>query len=371
MKILTVFGTRPEAIKLAPVIHQLQATPGIQNVTCNTGQHTTMVDQVIQIFGLRLDYDLQLMQPNQTLPQLSQRVLEKFTPILKKEKPDYILVQGDTTTVFITSLAAFYEQIPVAHLEAGLRSGDLYSPWPEEANRALTSVLAKVHFAPTEPARENLLKENVPADTVLVTGNTVVDALLFTSKKIDMDSVLRQKLEQMLPPINPKKRTILVTLHRRESHSGGIENVCNALKELCRRPDVEIIFSVHPNPNVQKTVEETLGGLSAVKLIQPPHYEAFVYLMKHAYLILTDSGGIQEEAPSLEKPVLVAREKTERPEGIKAGCSILVGTETQNVLEMIQRFLDDKEYYTQFAKSKNPYGDGNASSRIAKFFAQS
>lgn len=371
MRILTIFGTRPEAIKLAPVIKALEKDKSLKSYICVTAQHRSLLDQVLNLFQIKPDFDLNLMQPDQSLESLSARILVHLSTVLEEVKPDYILIQGDTTTVFIAALAAFYKKIKVAHLEAGLRTDDLYLPWPEEGNRRLTSVLSQVHFTPTYQAKENLIKENISSENVLVVGNTVIDALLETVDTIHKTPSLLQHLREEFPYLTNGKKNLLVTLHRRESHGEKISQICYMLKDLVKeRGDTQVILSMHPNPNVQRSVQSILQNTPSIYLLQPPEYLPFVYLMQQSYLILTDSGGIQEEAPSLNVPVLVARDKTERFEGIEAGCNILVGTQASAIKEKISLFLEDSSLYKQHSGIPNPYGDGKTSQRIVNHFKQ-
>ena len=339
MKVLTVFGTRPEAIKMAPLVHALAKDPFFEAKVCVTAQHREMLDQVLKLFSIVPDYDLNIMQPGQGLTEITCRILEGLKPILAEFKPDVVLVHGDTTTTLATSLAAFYQRIPVGHVEAGLRTGDLYSPWPEEANRTLTGHLAMYHFSPTETSRQNLLRENVADSRIFITGNTVIDALLWVRD--------------------------LVTGHRRESFGRGFEEICHALADIATtHQDIQIVYPVHLNPNVREPVNRILGHVKNVILIDPQEYLPFVWLMNHAWLILTDSGGIQEEAPSLGKPVLVMRDTTERPEAVTAGTVRLVGTDKQRIVEEVTRLLKDENEYQAMSRAHNPYGDGQACSRI-------
>lgn len=363
-KILSIFGTRPEAIKMAPVVKALSQHYGVNAKICVTAQHRQMLDQVLSLFQITPDYDLNIMQPNQTLTQLSARLMSALEEILTSFKPDRILIHGDTTTSFIAALTAFYHKIPIAHVEAGLRSHQLYSPWPEEANRHLSSVLADCHFAPTEEARNNLLKENIPSSAIHITGNTVIDALLEVRQLLMDDVQIQQTLQKQFPFIQPQKKLILVTGHRRENFGQGFENICKALALLAKRSDVQIVYPVHLNPNVQGPVYQHLQPFTNIFLIDPVDYLPFVYLMLNSYLILTDSGGIQEEAPALGKPVLVMRDCTERPEAIAAGTTRLVGTEVQRMLDHVTQLLDDPHAYQQMSLAHNPYGDGKATQRI-------
>jgi len=356
MKVVFVFGTRPEAIKLAPVIRELRASPRFQVSVCVTAQHREMLHQVLETFSIQPDYDLDVMQPGQDLFEVTARCLAELRPVFEKEQPHWVLVQGDTTTVFAAALAAFYLDIRVGHVEAGLRTFDRRRPFPEEINRRLTTQLADLHFAPTECARENLLKEGVPAGTVFVT-----DALFFICERYRG----RWPAPPGLQPINPARRLVLVTGHRRESFGAGFERICQALREIAERPDVEIVYPVHLNPNVQEPVRRLLGNLPNVQLIDPVSYVPFVGLMERSYLILTDSGGIQEEGPSLGKPVLVMREVTERPEAVQAGTVRLVGSEVAGIRDGVFELLDDPAAYERMSRAHNPYGDGRASGRIA------
>lgn len=360
MKIMTIFGTRPEAIKMAPVIKELKKYPDIETQVCITAQHREMLDQVMDLFHIKADYDLNIMAQGQTLYDITARVLRGLQAIFEKEKPDYVLVHGDTTTTFTAALASFYAQIPVGHVEAGLRTGNLLSPFPEEANRQLTGVLARYHFAPTETARQNLLRENKDDSHIFVVGNTVIDALLSTVKKhyVFEDKEIQQ--------IEEHKRVILVTTHRRENLGAPMHHVYRALRRLVNDiPDTEIVFPVHRNPLVRKAVEEELAGHDRIHLVDPMEYEPFTNLMARSAIVLTDSGGIQEEAPSLGKPVLVLRDTTERPEAVEAGTVKLVGTDEEKVYQTAYRLLTDEAAYKSMAEAVNPYGDGRAAERIA------
>ena len=363
-KALVVFGTRPEAIKMAPVVKRMREHFGGEVRVCVTAQHRQMLDQVLNLFGIVPEYDLNLMTPGQDLTDITANVLVALRGVLEDFSPDVVLVHGDTTTTFAASLAAYYKKIPVAHVEAGLRTGNRYSPWPEEINRKLTGAMAAFHFAPTATSRDNLLRESVEADSIFVTGNTVIDALLDVVKKIDGDHELKAGLEQQFDFLNPEKRTILITGHRRENFGKGFEEICNALAWLATRDDVELVYPVHLNPNVQEPVRRLLGDISNIHLIEPLDYLPFVYLMNRAYLIITDSGGIQEEAPSLGKPVLVIRDTTERPEAVEAGTVKLVGTDARKICRETNELLDDKAAYQRMAFAHNPYGDGYAAKRI-------
>ena len=363
-KILFVFGTRPEAIKMAPVVKIFQNDTRFKAAVCVTAQHRSMLDQVLTLFNISPDYDLDIMQVNQSLTDISCVIMTKIEPILKTYQPDYVLVHGDTTTTFSTSLAAYYQQISVVHIEAGLRTQDIYSPWPEEANRKLTSVLTKLHFAPTELAKQNLRKENIPEKAIKVTGNTVIDALYWVTDKIEHDSQIKSQLVKQFSWLNKDKKIILVTGHRRENLGEGVEHICQALKTIAKRSDVQIIYSVHLNPKVQDPVNRLLKNIKNVQLIAPQDYLPFIYLMNKAYIILTDSGGIQEEAPSLGKPVLVMRETTERPEAVKSGTVKLVGTNNKLIIESVVTLLENHKVYKEMSIVNNPYGDGQASQRI-------
>ncbi|ELQ6221982.1 non-hydrolyzing UDP-N-acetylglucosamine 2-epimerase [Cronobacter turicensis] len=365
MRVLTVFGTRPEAIKMAPLVHALAQDPAFDTRVCVTAQHREMLDQVLHLFSIVPDYDLNIMKPGQGLTEITCRILEGLKPILTEFRPDVVLVHGDTTTTIATSLAAFYQRIPVGHVEAGLRTGDLYSPWPEEANRTLTGHLAMYHFAPTELSRQNLLRENIPEARIFVTGNTVIDALIAVRDRVMADESLRLRLETQYPFLDGDKKMILVTGHRRESFGEGFEQICRALADIAaQNRDVQIVYPVHLNPNVTEPVNRILGHVENVVLIEPQEYLPFVWLMNHAWLILTDSGGIQEEAPSLGKPVLVMRETTERPEAVEAGTVRLVGTDTQRIVAEVTRLLHDEAAYQAMSHAHNPYGDGQACERI-------
>nr|WP_255520010.1 UDP-N-acetylglucosamine 2-epimerase (non-hydrolyzing) [Serratia sp. PAMC26656] len=365
VKVLTVFGTRPEAIKMAPLVHALAQDEAFESRVCVTAQHREMLDQVLRLFEIVPDYDLNIMKPGQGLSEITCRILEGLKGVLEEFKPDVVLVHGDTTTTLATSLAAFYQRIPVGHVEAGLRTGDLYSPWPEEANRKLTGHLAMYHFAPTENSRQNLLRELLPDDHIFVTGNTVIDALFWVRDRVMGDAALHDSLAQRYPFLDASKKLILVTGHRRESFGGGFERICSALAEIARtHPDVQVVYPVHLNPNVSEPVNRILKGIDNIILIDPQDYLPFVYLMANAYMILTDSGGIQEEAPSLGKPVLVMRDTTERPEAVDAGTVRLVGTDVAKIVDAVTRLLTDEKEYHAMSRAHNPYGDGHACQRI-------
>ncbi|MDH5263731.1 MAG: UDP-N-acetylglucosamine 2-epimerase (non-hydrolyzing) [Betaproteobacteria bacterium] len=369
-KVLCVFGTRPEAIKMAPVVTRLAATPGLACRVCVTAQQRQMLDQVLEAFGIVPDHDLGLMKQGQSLTDILTGVLRGLEPVLEAEKPDLVLVHGDTSTTLGASLAAYYRRIPVGHVEAGLRTGDIYAPWPEEVNRRLTAGIARHHFAPTEKARQNLLREGVDDAAILVTGNTVIDALLAMVARLDADAALRASLDAQFAFLDAGKRLVLVTGHRRESFGEGFENICRALAELAARGDVEVVYPVHLNPNVQEPVRRVLGGAERVHLLPPLDYVPFIHLMRRAHLVLTDSGGIQEEAPSLGKPVLVMRETTERPEAVDAGTVRLVGTDRARIVAEAARLLDSREAYEAMSRAHNPYGDGRAAQRIAERLIQ-
>ncbi|WP_025637306.1 non-hydrolyzing UDP-N-acetylglucosamine 2-epimerase [Vibrio parahaemolyticus] len=364
-KVLTVFGTRPEAIKMAPLVHALAADERFEAKCCVTAQHREMLDQVLELFEITPDYDLNLMQPGQTLNDVPARILLELKPVLQEFKPDVILVHGDTATTFAASLAAYYEQIEVGHVEAGLRTGNIYSPWPEEANRRLTGALTKYHFAPTETSKQNLLKENFTEEYISVTGNTVIDALLMVQNRIKNDSELNEELRAKFPFLDDSKKLILVTGHRRESFGSGFERICEALAITAKQhPEAQILYPMHLNPNVREPVNRILADVDNVHLIEPQQYLPFVYLMTRANIILTDSGGIQEEAPSLGKPVLVMRDTTERPEAVAAGTVKLVGTDVDKIVSNLHVLLTDKNAYQEMSFAHNPYGDGKACLRI-------
>jgi UDP-N-acetylglucosamine 2-epimerase (non-hydrolysing) len=364
-KILTIFGTRPEAIKMAPLALAIDADNRFDVKVCVTAQHREMLDQVLELFEIEPDFDLNVMRAGQTLTDVTTAILAGLKPVLEEFRPDIVLVHGDTATTFAASLAAYYQQIKVGHVEAGLRTGNIYSPWPEEANRKLTSVIASYHFAPTAGSRDNLLSEGVPDSEITVTGNTVIDALFWVREKLNTSSSLSSELSAKFEYLDPERRLVLVTGHRRESFGGGFERICQALRQIAtRNPDVQILYPVHLNPNVQEPVNRLLKGLDNVILIDPQQYLPFCYLMDRASLILTDSGGIQEEAPSLGKPVLVMRETTERPEAVDAGTVRLVGTDVGLITAQVELLLTDPDAYRQMSKAHNPYGDGNACERI-------
>jgi len=369
-KILTIFGTRPEAIKMAPLINELRTSKDFDAKVCVTAQHREMLDQVLELFEISPDFDLEIMKSGQTLTDVTTRILIGLKPILEDFNPDIILVHGDTATTFAASLAAYYQKIKVGHVEAGLRTGNIYSPWPEEANRKLTAAITSFHFAPTKGAKKNLLKEGVDENNIFVTGNTVIDALFVIRAKLDNNKNLLNKFKSDFSYLDSSKKLILVTGHRRESFGKGFENICKALKMIAiTNPDSQILYPVHLNPNVQEPVHKHLKDVDNIFLIEPQEYLPFCYLMSISYLILTDSGGIQEEAPSLGKPVLVMRDTTERPEAIEAGTVKLVGTDINLILNEVNKLLKMPEEYNEMSRSHNPYGDGKASERILKLLS--
>lgn len=365
MKVLSVFGTRPEAIKMAPLVQALAQDPFFDARVCVTAQHREMLDQVLELFAIKPDYDLDIMRPGQGLTEITRQILEGLAPVLETFQPDLVLVHGDTTTTFAASLTAFYQQIPVGHVEAGLRTGSLYSPWPEEANRTLTGHLASIHFAPTALSRDNLIRENIAGTKIHVTGNTVIDALLTVRDRVLADDALQSALACQYPFLQSDKKLILVTGHRRESFGRGFEEICQALADIAsQHPEVQIVYPVHLNPNVSEPVNRILGHIDNVRLIAPQEYLPFIWLMNHSWLILTDSGGIQEEAPSLGKPVLVMRETTERPEAVSAGTVRLVGTQRATIVREVTHLLNDQQAWQTMSQAHNPYGDGKACERI-------
>lgn len=370
IKTLCVFGTRPEAIKMAPLALSLAADTRFDAKVCVTGQHREMLDQVLDLFELKPDYDLNIMKPGQDLTDVTIGILHGIKSVLAEVKPDIVLVHGDTATTFATTLAAYYQQIPVGHVEAGLRTGDIYSPWPEEANRKLTGALAELNFAPTTRSQQNLLDEGVPASKIHVTGNTVIDALLEVVHKLETNSALMEQFEGQFDFLDVNRKLILVTGHRRESFGGGFERICQALRETAlAHPNTQIVYPVHLNPNVLEPVNRLLSDIDNVYLIEPLDYLPFVYLMNQAHIILTDSGGIQEEAPSLGKPVLVMRNTTERPEAVEAGTVKLVGTDVEFIIRELNVLLTDQEAYRAMSYAHNPYGDGKACQRIIETLA--
>jgi UDP-N-acetylglucosamine 2-epimerase (non-hydrolysing) len=364
MKVLTVFGTRPEAIKMAPVVKALRTTASVESKVCVTAQHRQMLDQVLHLFGIVPEYDLDLMKPGQDLTDITASILLGLRSVLKQQRYDLLLVHGDTTTTMAASLAALYERVPVGHVEAGLRTGDIYAPWPEEMNRSIVGRIARLHFAPTDRARRNLLAEGVSAESIRVTGNTVIDSLHEIVGVLNADVSLKRKMAQRFAFLDDTRRLVLVTGHRRENFGSGFERICTALKYLGGRQDVQVVYPVHLNPSVQEPVRRILGQATNVHLIEPLDYLPFVYLMSRAHLIVTDSGGVQEEAPSLGKPVLVMRETTERPEAVEAGTVRLVGTDADRIVSETCRLLDDAHEYERMARAQNPYGDGTAAARI-------
>ncbi len=368
-RVLAVFGTRPEAIKMAPVVKELSRSPSIETRVCVTAQHRQMLDQVLTLFDITPNHDLDLMRPNQTLDQITAGVLVGVGQILDVEKPDLVLVHGDTTTTLAVSLAAFYRKLSVGHVEAGLRSGSLMAPWPEEMNRRVATLATKFHFAPTERSRANLLAENIPAEDIHVTGNTVIDALLETAEQVRAPEK-RKHYEAQFAFLLPDKPLVLVTGHRRESFGDGFERICAGLRELADTQDLQIVYPVHPNPSVREPVMRLLSGHDRIHIVDPLDYEPFVALMDRSRIIITDSGGIQEEAPSLGKPILVMRETTERPEALEKGAVVLVGTSREKIVAEATKLLTDRDAYDRMAKVTNPYGDGNASRRIRKIIEE-
>lgn len=370
-KVLLVFGTRPEAIKMAPLVKAFEKNNYVESKVCVTAQHREMLDQVLEIFDIVPDFDLNIMKTGQDLFDVTSNVILGLKDVLNEFKPDIVLVHGDTTTTFASSLAAFYNKIKVGHVEAGLRTGDLYSPWPEEANRQIAGVLANYHFAPTITSENNLLKENKDPKNIIVTGNTVIDALFFALNKIENNEELKNKIVNSINiqyKLDENKKLILVTGHRRENFGQGFINICESLKNLAiNNPNVDIVYPVHLNPNVQKPVKEILSSTSNVHLIEPLEYESFIYIMSKSYFIITDSGGVQEEAPSLGKPVLVMRNTTERPEAVESGTVKLVGTNPQSIINEAQKLLDDDYEYEKMSKAHNPYGNGNACKIIVEY----
>lgn len=376
MKVLSVFGTRPEAIKMAPLVKALAEDGFFDSRVCVTAQHREMLDQVLELFEITPEYDLNLMKAGQDLYDITSGVLLGLREVLKDFQPDIVLVHGDTATTFAATLAAFYQQIPVGHVEAGLRTHDLYSPWPEEANRQLTGRLAKWHFSPTARNRQDLLAEQVKDESIVVTGNTVIDALHWVIDKIANDAALQSSINKQLTRAGltadlANQKLVLITGHRRENFGQGFENICQALRELAtRHPDVRFVYPVHLNPNVQKPVKTLLAGLDNVHLIAPLGYEPFVHLMQQSYLVLTDSGGVQEEAPGLGKPVLVMRDTTERPEAVDAGTVKLVGTSVERIVSEVSNLLSNSSAYAEMSRAHNPYGDGKACRRIAEYLRE-
>lgn len=370
-KVLIVFGTRPEAIKMAPLVKILSEDDRFLLNVCVTAQHREMLDQVLTLFNIHPDFDLNVMSQGQTLYDVTSKILLGMNDVLSKFSPDIVLVHGDTTTTLATSLASYYARIPVGHVEAGLRTGNIYSPWPEEANRKLTGAIADLHFAPTSAAKSNLMSEGIPEQKIFVTGNTVIDSLLHVNKMIKGDDNLRAELQKPFSFLNQEKKLILVTGHRRENFGEGFERICNALHSIAHRnEDVEILYPVHLNPNVREPVNRILADTPNIHLIEPLEYLPFVYLMSKAYLILTDSGGIQEEAPSLGKPVLVMRDNTERPEAVDAGTVKLIGTESERIIREIESLLNNPTLYRTMSEAHNPYGNGLSANQIAEILAK-
>ena len=369
MKVLTIFGTRPEAIKMAPLVKSLAKQETIESKLCVTGQHREMLDQVLELFELVPDYDLNIMKSGQSLSDIASRIMNEIQPVFDDFNPDLILVHGDTSTTFFAALSGYYHQAKIGHIEAGLRTGDIYSPWPEEANRKLVSCITNFHFAPTPQARLNLLKEGVNDENIFVTGNTVIDALLYIKDLINSEIELEEKMGVMFPMLSESRKMVLITGHRRENFGGGFERICSSILQVATlHPSVDFVYPVHLNPKVREPVNKILSSHSNIHLIEPQGYIEFVYLMTKSDIILTDSGGIQEEAPSLGKPVLVMRDTTERPEGIDAGTSKLVGADTNLIVSSVEMILNNKEEYDKMAKSINPYGDGHASEKILAYF---
>lgn len=370
-KVLVIMGTRPEAIKLASVIHELKKSPDLDVKICASGQHTDLITQVSDLFGFEIDFWLDTMEQQQSLNQLSSKILGQFDKVLADMQPDVLLVHGDTTTTAVAAMAGYYRKIPVGHVEAGLRTNDIYAPWPEEGNRKLVSTIAALHFAPTDAARSNLLAENVAPEIIHVTGNTVIDAISYMDKRIATSETLQEEMHSQFSFLDPEKRTILVTCHRRENHESGIVDLCEAIAEVAtKRDDIQFVFPVHPNPAVRTVVEKRLSDVSNVWLIQPQDYVNFVYLMRVAYLILSDSGGIQEEAPTLATPVLVLRDQTERPEAVEAGTVKLVGSKTSDIISAVETLLDHAEEHARMATANNPFGDGTAAKKIRQLLEQ-
>ena len=362
--IVVVFGTRPDAIKIAPVVRALRESKRFNAKICVTGQHRELLHSVLQLFDITPDFDLNIMRPNQSLDDATADILVRLGDVLDDIMPALVLTQGDTTTTLAASMSAFYRKIPVGHVEAGLRSGDLYAPWPEEFNRRVASLTTRFHFAPTVQARSNLLAEGVPEEHIHVTGNTVIDALQWVSTRIEASAEKVKSFDRMFDYLDHKRRVVVVTAHRRETFGDDFLHICRAIKRLAVREDVQVVFPVHPNPNVRNIVNRELSGVDKVFLIEPLNYEPFVYLMRRASVLVTDSGGIQEEGPSLGKPVLVMRKVTERPEAIRAGTARLVGVQTDTIVSEVERLLDDESEYATMARAINPYGDGRASQRI-------
>lgn len=364
MKILSVFGTRPEAIKMAPLVKALNEHPQFDSKVCVTGQHRQMLDQVLDLFSIKPDFDLDIMAKNQSLSSLTQKALAGMEGVYRQWRPDLTLVHGDTTSSAAAGLASYYEKIAIGHVEAGLRTGDKYAPWPEEANRRITAVIADLHFAPTSRARLNLLNEKIPSHKIYVTGNTIIDALQMVLRRLENDVSLKKRVISALPRLNERKRLILATGHRRENFGSGLENICEALATLAQRDDVEIVFAMHMNPGVREPAQRLLSGKKNIHLVEAMEYPAFIYLMSRSYLLLTDSGGVQEEGPALGKPVLVMRDRTERPEIIEAGAAMLTGADKEHILKGVISLLENQEARDRMARVKNPFGDGRASQKI-------
>jgi len=370
-KTLCIIGTRPEAIKMAPIIKLLNTSPSIENKVCLTGQHKQMIDPILKNFGIIPDYNLDVMTQGQDLSSLTADILTKLESVVRQYKPNLVIVHGDTTTTLAASLSAYYHRVPIAHVEAGLRTGDINSPWPEEANRKITAALAQWHFAPTEQAKQNLLHERVPAHSIYVTGNSVIDALFEACNQLETTPELTRQLKEKFNYLSPKRKLILVTGHRRENFGEGFQRICKALATIAQLyPEIDIIYPVHLNPNVQHIVKSMLGVITNIHLIEPVDYIAFIHLMKTAYLIITDSGGIQEEAISLGKPVLVMRNNTERPEAITAGASKLIGTSINEIVNNVTQLLEDEQKYYQMSHVLNPYGNGSAAELIVNVITQ-
>ena len=370
-KNLLIFGTRPEAIKMAPLVKAFKGDATFETKVCITAQHREMLDQVLDFFEITPDYDLDLMKPNQNLYTLTADIITNLKPILEEFNPDYVYVHGDTTTTMAASIAAFYSGAKVCHIEAGLRTFNKRSPFPEEINRSIAGCISDFHFTPTQTSEQNLLNENISSGRVLITGNTVIDALQFSEKKVLSDSFNDTEIDKLKKLLNTDKKLILVTGHRRENHGQGFINICEALKEIANKnKDVQIVYPVHLNPNVQKPVYDLLDGINNISLIDPLSYPAFIWLMSKSYLIITDSGGVQEEAPSLGKPVLVMRETTERPEAVEAGTVLLVGTDTRKIVDEAEKLLNNKILYNNMSKLHNPYGDGTACEKIVQFISK-
>ena len=370
-KVLFVFGTRPEAIKMAPLVNEMVKRKIFNVKVCITGQHREMLDQVLNIFNIKPDFDLNVMKPNQKLEDITSSIIKDVGKVIDQYEPDLVLVHGDTTTTFSATLSAFYRQVKIGHVEAGLRTGDILSPWPEEANRKLTGAIANFHFAPTEIAKNNLLKENINKKNIIVTGNTVIDSLKQTIKKISYDKLTLSNLKERFNFLDENKKLILVTGHRRESFGESFKNICLALKKIAERnKDIQIIYPVHLNPNIKNPTNKILKNIDNIFLLEPLDYLAFCYLMEKSYIVLTDSGGIQEEAPSLGKPVLVMRETTERPEAVEANTVKLVGTNQDKIITNTELLINDLDHYKMMSNAVSPYGDGKAAKRISDFLVK-